>query len=261
MSKPITDLIKRNQQHIRFVLDCGAFTAHNNGKPIALDDYCRYLDKLEIKPWRYFALDVIGNPDATMRNYETMLARGFSPVPIFTRGESLDRLDKYFERSDLVGLGGVAHRKGMGYLHKVLTATKGKNVHVLGMTDLNLLKRYRPYMCDSSSLEAGARYARLVLYLGGGNITCLSKQKLFNKPPDAVVDAIRSYGCTVEQLLKSDNWKGSNSVNRRMGAYSAVRLSLDIQKNLGTLMFMACTTSQIIGMVLKGFLHERKRYE
>jgi hypothetical protein len=263
MKPNVIQIIKDNQDNIRFVLDSGAFTAHASGKPIALDDYCRFLDsldKMKLRPWRYFTLDVINDPKATMKNYEIMLARGFNPVPIFTRGESFDTLEQYYKYSDLVGLGGLMFGQNKNtkyqYLDRVLKFTAGRPVHILGTTELNILKRYRPYMCDSSTLESGARYSNLNLYLNNGIMKMITRKSMFTRPSNIVMDTIRYYGFTAEQLLKNANWCGGESVIRTLGAYSWAKLSLDVQKNLGTLMFLACTTKNFISILLKGYQRE-----
>ena len=70
MNPQVIESLRRCGSWLRFTLDSGAFTAWKAGKPIELDDYCRFLEQLPIKPWRYFTLDVIGNPDGTLKNYE-----------------------------------------------------------------------------------------------------------------------------------------------------------------------------------------------
>ena len=69
------------QDRLRFLLDCGAFTAWQTGKKIELDDYCKFVETCDPKPWRYFSLDVIGDAEKTAANFEKMLERGFKPVP------------------------------------------------------------------------------------------------------------------------------------------------------------------------------------
>ena len=49
------EMLRARADQVRFVLDSGAFTAWKSGNPIALDDYCRFIEGLPIKPWRYFA--------------------------------------------------------------------------------------------------------------------------------------------------------------------------------------------------------------
>ena len=49
----------------RVFLDCGAFTAFNTGKPIALRDYIAFVQENGGQYHRIAALDVIGDPEAS----------------------------------------------------------------------------------------------------------------------------------------------------------------------------------------------------
>lgn len=252
MSKQVIQQIKENKDAIRFVLDSGAFTAWKSGKPIALDDYCRFLDSLPFEPWRYFALDVIGDPHASMKNYETMLKRGYKPVPIFTRGEDPSVLDDYYKTSDVVGIGGLVGTPGnKGFVNGIMRHVAGRKVHWLGFTSINYVKQYKPYMCDSSSWESGARYATINLYLGNGKFKIIKKTDFQNKPSPVVVEAIEKLGFSVGALAKAESWVGGPSVSRNLCAASGVQYSSDVEKNLKTKLFLAAAASEGIGMLIK----------
>lgn len=225
---------------VRLVIDSGAFTAWKAGKPIALDDYCRFIERLPVQPWRYFTLDVIGDAAGSMRNYETMLKRGFKPVPIFTRGEDPSVLEDYYRTSDLVGVGGlVGTQENKGFVNGIMKRIGKRRVHWLGFTVLDYLKHYRPYMCDSSSWESGGRYGAIRLYMGNGRFVAVKKADYAKPPSPEIADRIRQYGFDPLALRKRDAWHGGESLNRKLSVASALALSLDIQKNLGTLMFNA----------------------
>lgn len=233
------------KDEIRLLIDSGAFTAWKAGSTISVDDYCRFIETLPIKPWRYFTLDVVGDPKGTLKNYETMLKRGFNPVPIFTRGEDPSLLDEYYKTSDVVGIGGlVGTEKNRGFVKGIMSKVKGRKVHWLGFTNLAFIKVFKPYMADSSTWEMGARFASCSLYLGRGlpivqvTKTALRKQ-LRNQE---IVRAIQGYGLNPNDLMKNENWSGGRSVIRRLGAKSARRLSEDVGKNIGTNLFLAAAT-------------------
>lgn len=233
-------VIQRHPNKARLVIDSGAFTAWKAGKPIALDDYCRFIESMPVEPWRYFTLDVIGDPAGSMRNYETMLQRGFKPVPIFTRGEDASVLDDYYKTSDLVGIGGlVGTQDNKGFVNGIMKRVAGRKVHWLGFTNIEYLKFYKPYMCDSSSWESGGRYAAIRLYMGNGRYMPVKKSDFEKQPKQEIIDRIRFYGLDPYALRKEAAWRGGISVNRVLSAISSLEQSLDIQKNLGTLMFNA----------------------
>lgn len=240
----ILDVIRNAASDIRLVVDCGAFTAWKAGKSIEVDDYCRFLESLPVTPWRYFALDVVGGPEGTLRNYEAMRRRGFRPVPIFTRGEDPAVLEHYYETSDLVGVGGLVGTKGnTGFVNGIMRRIGSRKVHLLGFTRVEFLRAYRPYMCDASSWESGARFAAWKLYMGRGEFRTVGKGDFAQRPDTRVASVIRSYGIDPTELRRQAAWHGKYSLNRYICAASGVAFSLDVQRNLGTLVFLAVSAA------------------
>lgn len=231
--------------HLRLVVDSGAFTAWNAGKPIELDDYCRFIEVLPVTPWRYFTLDVIGDPVKTWDNYQTMLARGFKPVPILTKGETKDLLDEYYKTSDVVGIGGInAVTNKRMFVKRAMKMVGTRKVHLLGFTDFDYLKFYRPYMCDSSGYDQ-SRFGQIRLYLGRGRIGYVKKMDLGQIDP-ALERALNNYGVTVEALRHRKAWSGTKNVAMYVNLASMVRACVDIERNLGTKQFMAETSPEKI---------------
>ncbi len=253
----LVPILNRHADKIRLVIDSGAFTAWKSGNPIQLDDYCRFLDSLEVRPWRYFSLDVIGDPHGTAQNYQTMLRRGYNPVPVFTRGEDLSVLDTMYETSDVVAIGGLVGTQGnKAFVNGIMECVAGRRVHLLGFTSMEYLKHYRPYMCDSASWEGGAKFAQLALYMGKGRVVQLGKDDFARRPPADVVKAVKSYGFDPASFAQDANWSGGMSDNRVLNGFSAVRRSMDIQRNLGTYMFLALATAMAGCILLRGYLNE-----
>lgn len=257
VNQPLIEELKKGGDNLRFLLDSGAFTAWKAGKPIKLDDYCRFIESLPIRPWRYFTLDVIGDAEASMRNYEIMLERGFKPLPIFTRGENLSALDQYYKTSDVVGIGGLVGTRGnKGFINGVMKAVGDRRVHWLGFTSLEYLKKYRPYMCDSSSWAGALRFGQIKLYKGLGAFVTLEKSDFINKPAPEVMALLNQYEISAIELADSKNWKNSgvgNYPTEKAAFRSFVRYQLDIGKNLGTLMFMAVASNWQARLALDAF--------
>jgi hypothetical protein len=247
MNKQMIDALQSNKDKIRFVLDSGAFTAWKAGKPIALDDYCKFIDSLPFKPWRYFTLDVIGDPEGTIKNYETMLSRGYKPVPIFTRGEDIKMLDKYFETSDVVGIGGlVGTPKNKGFVNGIMKHVGKRKVHWLGFTSMDYVKHYKPYMCDSSSFDSVLRFATLSVYKGSGQFYKTTKAKFTQEPSQELRKLFDVYNEDIGQLSTQSNWvnTGRNeSILERICYKSAYQFQKDLFKNTNVKLFYACTTA------------------
>lgn len=252
----VIQMLKEHEHKLRFVVDSGAFTAWKAGKPIALDDYCRFLENFPVKPWRYFTLDVIGDAEGTLKNYKTMLKRGFKPVPIFTRGEDPKLLDEYYETSDVVGIGGLVGTRGnKGFVKGIMKVVGTRKVHWLGFTNLNFLKVYKPYMADSSSWEMGGRYARTTVYAGNGQNLVVAKSdiKKIRAVSDDVVNAVQRLGLNPDLLMDPNAWQGGRGIARLIGAASGVKLSLDVERHLGTKLFMACATAYASELLVEAF--------
>jgi len=247
MKKPVIEKLVEHGDKIRFLLDSGAFTAWKSGKPIDLDDYCRFIEKLPIKPWRYFTLDVIGDPHASMKNYQTMLDRGFNPIPIFTRGEDVSVIEDYYKTSDVVGLGGlVGTPKNKAFVNAVMRKVAGRRVHWLGFTSTDYIKHYRPYMCDSSSWVMSLTYASLALYDRNGRFVKCSKQDFAKKPSNDVLRLLREYDINPADLGVAGNWKNSGKGDypiEKAAFRSYTKFQADVFKNAGTLFFMAVASN------------------
>lgn len=254
----MVERLHENAGCIRFLIDCGAFTAWKLGKPVDLDDYCRFLEALPFTPWRYFALDVIGDPHATRQNYDTMLKRGFKPVPIYTRGEDPRALDDYFDTSDVVGLGGLAgsSQTPAPYLKWLWPQLNGRQVHVLGFSHMEWLKILRPYSCDSSNWLYGTRYANVGVYVGRGRIRWINNAKFQTRPPPDVLDAIAKLGFDPYALQRQTAWNGGNSLVHWISAASWVAAQRDIAKNLGTMYFLACAAADTIPVITSCFARQ-----
>lgn len=262
LNPQILERIEANADHIRFVLDSGAFTAWKAGKTITLNQYCDFLDKLPIKPWRYFALDVVGDPKATMSNYRAMLKRGYKPVPVFTRGEEIEVLEEYYETSDVVGIGGlVGTERNRGFVKGIMERVGRRRVHWLGFTNLNFIRVLKPYMADSSSWNMGGRYGAASVYLGGGRCRKLTRATCRADLQDASLRrAIEGFQIKPLSFLEEAEWRGGRSNIRHLGARSILAIQRDFLKRVGTYIFAAATTNIEVDLLLQAreIIYERK---
>lgn len=252
LKKDIAELLKQNEHRVRFLLDSGAFTAWKTGKQITVDEYCRFIEGLPLKPWRYFNLDVIGDGAASFQNYEIMRARGFTPVPIFTRGESVEVLEEYYKTSDVVGIGGLVGTKGnKGFVKGIMRHVCSRKVHWLGFTNFDFLKHFRPYMVDSSSTWGGQMYGQTKVYDGGGRFLPMKRRDFHSRPSEAVMSAIARMGLNPREFAKEENWRGWHSMSMRVAARSFVGYQRDVDKNLGTKVFCACATKPQVELMIE----------
>jgi hypothetical protein len=237
--------MEKHASSIRFLLDSGAFTAWKAGKPIPLEDYCGFLGDLPFRPWKYFMLDVIGDPHATMRNYEQMLARGLDPIPIFTRGEDPDQLETYFKTTDVVGVGGLVQtERNKGFVKGIMQKIGKRHCHWLGFTNLDFIKTYRPFSCDSSSWAGGVMYGRLSLFHPSGRFINLGRADLNPQLEQKLEPIFAMYGESMSKIREETQWRNIGryqTLLQRMSYKSWSLYQHMVEKKTGTKMFLAVT--------------------
>lgn len=259
-TKQMEDFLISSNINYRLVIDSGAFTSWKMGKEIKLNDYCNFLNKMKIKPWRYFTLDVVGDPEQTNINYQLMLDRGFNPIPIFTKGENLDMIDEYYKTSDVVAFGGFVNQKGVeNTIKKVMRKVDGRKVHLLGFTKLNFLKHYHPYMCDSSSCSSLKRYGNGIIYLGNGKTKTISKKDFIKKPNKEIIQSFNKWNIDYRKFSKKENWNRKNL--DEIAFSSAVNLMLDVKKHLNVNYFIAIAEMPSLKSAVRNFKKLRRIYE
>jgi hypothetical protein len=264
MNKNVVEALRSEIDKIRFVLDSGAFTAWKAKKPIALDDYCKFIESLPFEPWRYFTLDVIGEPKKTFENYQTMLRRGFNPIPIFTRGEDLSYLDEYYKTSEVVGLGGLVGTSGSkGFVKGIMKHVSGRKVHWLGFNAKEFIQHFKPYMCDSSSWSSSFRFASACVYDRAGQWVRFTKKDFSKKPDEKLLDLIRLHDVDPRRLAIDGEWSNGNKEREfaieTLTHRTWVRYQQDLENILNVKFFLACSTAGQVSLMLRAFKYLEER--
>lgn len=156
--------------NLRIIGDSGAFSARSQGAEILTPDLAAWAKKWRHRLLWVAALDVIGNPKATRRNWKAMVEEGVPGVPTIHFGEEPSEMDWYAERGvDFLGLGGLVGiplPRQMRWLIKVFKYAQANHpemrFHGWGVTADRAL--HLPfYSVDSSGWTAAVRYGRLKL--------------------------------------------------------------------------------------------------
>lgn len=260
--KTIFELLdKQDPSSFRLIVDSGAFTAWNTGRTIELDDYCRFLKNIP-RHWDYKAvqLDVFGNPEGTYINYQKMLDRGFTDImPVFTRGDSLERLEEFYSHTDYIMFGGIViGGENKNYVRWFLDVNKGRHCHWLGFVNMPFIKHYKPFSVDSSSLYSAQRYGNMQYYAGGGDLKSIHKTELKKLKPTEVCNLLRRSGFNAEEiglLAHQSAWQGGaqppdknnvKGLSSFITVTNHVKRSIEVEKNLGTRIFLAFTSAETI---------------
>jgi hypothetical protein len=241
------------------LIDSGAFTAWTKGLPIDLPEYVRFLASLDSAwDWRAVQLDVIGNPEATGRNLEIMIDAGIPDIiPVFTRGEDIERLDYLHSlESDMVMIGGIGKgSQRRGYIKYFCEQNRGRPAHWLGFTEISFIQKYRPKSVDSSSYASAQMWGDLPLYIGNGRIRKLKSKMFHVKPPHDIVEDLMRLGLSMAEIRalgRKAAWQGTatdqftpqhpRGMVSFLGYLAHVMVGREIEKTCGTDYFYACVT-------------------
>lgn len=245
---PYNNLVLENDD-FETIVDSGAFTAFNKGVDITLKDYMEFLSKWGNKVFGYFNLDVIQDPVGTAKNLETLIANGYSPIPVHVLGDDEERMDQLFALATWVGLGGLRrpHRGPCpsSYLQAKMDWAKGGRVHWFGYARMDKIKQFRPYSCDTSSWAGAALSGDIYLYMGNGNMMVFNRNK-FNRilhKNDEAWNVIESFGYNPVQFKFDEAWTGDKKKNGTnahilLSVRCWVKMVYDVMRKLGTKIYL-----------------------
>lgn len=151
--------------------DSGAYSAMTTGAEIDIHDYAQWLIRWKHRFTVYSNLDVIGDPNATVRN-QTILEDqyGLTPLPVFHTGEPWEWLEGYATRYDYIALGGMARKE---YQANVLmpwivrcfrTVDGAAGLHGFGATDWRVMSSFPWRSVDSTTWQAGNRFGAQLIF-------------------------------------------------------------------------------------------------
>lgn len=241
--------INDSKEYFDVVLDSGAYSAFKASGRINIEDYMNFLDELPFDLEFYFTLDVIGNPKETLRNYITLIKKNYKPVPVFTRGESFEKFDFYYEKFDFIGIGGIAgtqnNRPYLRTLYKE-NIIKHHKVHWLGFWERDFLLNYHPFSCDTQSWFTASRFGRSSVFSSRRLITFTKKE--YNK--SIVKRFCLKYGIDNTQLKFEKNWRwDKNEMEFSLAQKIQTLAVLDyidmIQRKFGTKIYLVCGSKAV----------------
>jgi hypothetical protein len=237
---------------VHLMLDSGAFTAWKSGHPINLAEYCDFLADPAVPFQHAVQLDVIGDHQATMRNYDTMRERGLRVMPVFTRGAPFSDADRFYETTDYLLFGGIVSTPGnREYLKWFTNQNRGRKVHWLGFTNRDFITAFRPYSADSSSWNFALRSGKMRLYTGKGVLKEFQRDDVIRG--GVMLDSLLArHGISPPdraRLRTESAWRGGASVSFRASTAAAILRAQDTQSFLGTKLYLAAATGVQINMI------------
>lgn len=172
-------LVNKSRYSYRdWALDSGAFSAHNSGAEINLQEYidcCKRLMEEDPTLVEIFALDVIGDSKASLRNTEEMWRQGIPAIPTFHHGEPWSYLKGIAKDYPKIALGGcVGKRNKDKFAGQCFARVWPKKIHGFGFGSEKSIMSLPFHSVDATNWELGpCKFGRWASFgaIGTANIS------------------------------------------------------------------------------------------
>jgi hypothetical protein len=144
-----------------WAMDSGAFSAKNSGKEVNLQSYidaCKQLLAEDPTLVEIFALDVIGDWKASIKNCEEMWHQGIEAIPCWHQGEPWDVLvgiAKDYPKVALGGLVGTIAKQKRKTVEQAFARIWPKAIHGFGLCTEDLVLNFPFHSVDATNWEMG----------------------------------------------------------------------------------------------------------
>lgn len=160
------------------ILDSGAFSAFTMNTKIDITDYGKTVLKNKQYITRCANLDVIGDSEATYKNWLILKEMGCNPLPVIHYGSEKKWFDIYLKehKVEYLALGGLVPytkqktklKKWLDYSFSLIKPYFPVKIHLFGVTTNWVLKRYPVYSCDSTGWLYAGKRGRILEFNGSG---------------------------------------------------------------------------------------------
>ena len=152
--------------------DSGAFSAMSQKAQVNIDKYAAWIKRYKHLFSIYANLDVIGNPEATLKNQRILEdIYGLQPLPVVHASKDYKPLEDYLKDGyAYIALGGLVPyaaqpKVRMRYLIGAFKLAGNDAVfHGFGVTSWEVMSQLRWYSVDSSSWGSGFRFGTIPLF-------------------------------------------------------------------------------------------------
>lgn len=154
---------------INVMIDSGAFTDFNSqSNKINIDNYCAFLQEADPYIEKAVMLDVIGNAEASRKNYEAMVARGLRPMFTATMFDrDFDYISKTLDLCRNICVAGGVTTKGPWMTKRIqdiyYKTGERARIHALGYVTRNMFSLPIASV-DSSSQNSALRYGNFIFW-------------------------------------------------------------------------------------------------
>ena len=204
------DLLGMVPPSVPLIIDSGAYSAWTSGGSVTLREYADWLDVLGDRPKFAINLDVIGDSEASYKQWKQLRKLGHDLVPVIHFGDRPPILERYLdEGATRVAFSGAAVprivdkvEKWQAYMFRWMRDNNHMHipVHGLGVHMRSRLGRLPWATTDSSTFSMAWRFGRMGLWTGNRwvQVDLDGRQMLKHR------DLVRRYGFNVRDVAVSE---------------------------------------------------------
>ena len=235
--------------------DSGAFTAFSRGDTVTLEGYFEWLDYLGETVDHFIGLDVIGDPDGTMRNHLSTLQAGRHPIPVLHPNCRNDEIEIYQKTGyvAVAGVGGRARHVSRSKIARLVSDISPEcAVHFLGRTRHQTLAHFKPHSADSSTYTDAARGGWGVFFTGAKIVRFPYFRK---QPPQS-----RMIRRRLSRLLEAhgyDSWAELSADEESfysLGIRAHILYNEHIERTAGTKIYLSMVGATWVNRVLEAHM-------
>jgi hypothetical protein len=149
-----------------WVLDSGAFSVTQSGTIISVEEYTEFAKEKLLKDptlTEVFALDVIGDHEASLKNAEYMWDNGVPAIPAYHRGSPESALIHIAKNYPKIALGGVALLRGnkkTEWAKQCFARVWPKKIHGFGFGARSNILALPWHSVDATNWVSGGRFGQ-----------------------------------------------------------------------------------------------------
>lgn len=208
-----------------WVLDSGAYSAHNSGALVDLGKYIRFCQRLtrdatDHRLSEIFSLDDITDWRVSLANTEAMWREGVEAIPAYHYGEPehvLKTLASTYPKIALGGMKRLRYQEKRRWIGQCFARVWPKRVHGFAVGDERLIMEFPFHSVDSSSYEFGPHRAGVWSAYGGQHIGVRGTKDLLAE----VYHYLR-----LERRARALWWREAELLGEVAGRFPSVRLAL-----------------------------------
>lgn len=220
LCKKAFDMVE--QRKIKLMIDSGAFSCFNNPSSFAhvtLENYISFLNEYGHLSEKYVMLDVIGEKEKSVANYERMIGAGLRPMYVVIMADNdFDYINRTLSVNQNICVAGGATNKNDWMVHRFQQVKEMTNnkalIHGLGYFTFPKMLQLGLTSVDSSSWKtAPSGFGQTIYFDEKGRKTYrISKDKFFDDLTEERKTFLRKHKITPADIMNKENQSSDGSV-------------------------------------------------